>query len=100
MILITVTIFLWNFKNIYNSRDNLVVIATGYGPDDRGFFPDRGKIFFSSSQRPDRLWGPVSTGDSFAGGEGGEADQSPPSRSRTVELCLHFSIRLHGVVLE
>jgi hypothetical protein len=31
--------------------------------------------------------------------QGREADHSPPSRSRMVELCLHSPIRLHGVVL-
>jgi hypothetical protein len=32
-----------------------VCMATGYGLDDRVSIPDKGKRFFSSPQRPDRL---------------------------------------------
>jgi hypothetical protein len=34
-----------------------VGIATGYGLDGRDFIPERCKIFFSTPQRPGRLWG-------------------------------------------
>jgi hypothetical protein len=40
------------------SRDSVVGIATGYGPDDRGVgvrVPVGGQEF--SPRRPDRLWG-------------------------------------------
>jgi hypothetical protein len=46
----------------FRSRDSVVDIATGYGLDDRGVavrVPVGSKIF-SSSRRPDRLWGPPS----------------------------------------
>jgi hypothetical protein len=33
-------------------------IATGYGLGDLRSIPSGGKIFFSSLQRSDRLWGP------------------------------------------
>jgi hypothetical protein len=42
------------------SRDASVGIVTGYRLDGRGSIPGRGKIFFSSPQRPDRLLGPPS----------------------------------------
>jgi hypothetical protein len=47
---------------------------------------------------------PMGTRDSFPGvkGQGLEADHSPPSNAEVkecVELYLHSSIRLHGVVL-
>jgi hypothetical protein len=49
------------FSNTYynSSRDSVVVIATGYGLDDRGVgvrVPVESRIF-SSPRRPDRLWG-------------------------------------------
>jgi hypothetical protein len=43
------------------SRDSSVGIALGHGLDDRGSrvrFLAGGWEFFSSSSRPDRLWGP------------------------------------------
>jgi hypothetical protein len=43
-----------------SSRDSVVGIVTGYGLDDRGVgvrFSAESRIF-SSSRRPDRLWGP------------------------------------------
>jgi hypothetical protein len=42
---------------LYNegSRDNSVGITTGYGLDGRESILCRGKEFFSSPQRPDRL---------------------------------------------
>jgi hypothetical protein len=42
------------------SRDSVVGIATGYGPDNLGVgvrVPVGSRIF-SSPRRPDRLWGP------------------------------------------
>jgi hypothetical protein len=50
-----------NYKHIlFGSRDSAVGIATGYGLDDRGVgvrVPVVSRIF-SSSCRPDWLWGP------------------------------------------
>jgi hypothetical protein len=47
---------------LLNSRDSSVGIATGYGLDDRqvGVRVLVGPRVFSSSRRPDRLWGPPS----------------------------------------
>jgi hypothetical protein len=42
------------------SRDSLVGIVTGYGLDSRCSIPGRGKRIFSTPQRTDRLWGPLS----------------------------------------
>jgi hypothetical protein len=42
------------------SRDSSVGTATGYGLDGWGSISSRGKRFFSTPQRPDRLWGPPS----------------------------------------
>jgi hypothetical protein len=49
------------FLLIYiGSRDSSVGIETDYGLDFWGSIPGRGKIFFFTPQRPDRLWGPPS----------------------------------------
>jgi hypothetical protein len=40
------------------SRDSSVSITTRLRMDDQGSNPGRGWEFFSSSPRPDRLWGP------------------------------------------
>jgi hypothetical protein len=44
------------------SRDSAVGLAIGYGMDDRGIGVrvPAGSTIFSSSRRPDRLWGPPS----------------------------------------
>jgi hypothetical protein len=55
----------WVQKNFVFLPYILVGIATGYGLDGQGSIPGRCKRFFSSSQRPDRLWGlpsPLSIG--------------------------------------
>jgi hypothetical protein len=59
--------------NAKESRDISVGIAMGYGLDCRASIPCRSK-FFSSPQRPDRLWRPHtflsnSIGGSFPGGK-------------------------------
>jgi hypothetical protein len=72
----------------------LVGIATGlYGLEDRGSIPGRGKRFFSSPQRPDRLWGPSSLLSN------GYRGLSPVPRLRMVELYLQFPIYLQSIVL-
>jgi hypothetical protein len=53
MTLIVVTVVIVIFTIIIS----LVGIATSYGLDGRGSIPGRGKRFFSSPQRSDRLWG-------------------------------------------
>jgi hypothetical protein len=76
----------------------------------RGSIPGRGKRFFFSTQRPERLWGPHP--DSHSMGTRGAFSERQSGlgvklithltlvpRSRMVELYLHFPIRLHGVVL-
>jgi hypothetical protein len=55
-------------------RNSSVGVATGYGLEDRGSIPGRGKRFFSTAKRPDPLWGhsassPMGTGNRFPGGK-------------------------------
>jgi hypothetical protein len=59
----------------------LVGIAAGYGLNTRISITDRGKRFFSSSQRPDRFWGLPCLWAAISLGirPGNEADHSPPS---------------------
>jgi hypothetical protein len=69
--------------------------------DDGGSSPRRGWEFFSSSPRPDRLWGPPSLpSNGYRGSFPSvkrpvrEADRSPPSSAEVkefVELYLHSS---------
>jgi hypothetical protein len=51
-------VFSWYFT--FRRRDSVVGIATGYGLDDRGvgLQVTVGVRIFTSSRRPDRLWGP------------------------------------------
>jgi hypothetical protein len=86
--------------SLQRSRDSVVGIATGYGPDDRGFGVrvPVGLRIFSSPRRPDRLWGPPKLLPSeyrrlFHPGvkrPGREADHSPTTTP----------VRLHGIVLK
>jgi hypothetical protein len=89
------------------SRDSAVGIATGYGLDDRGVGVRvlAGSRIFSSSRRPDRLWGPpilLSHGyrrlfSREVKGPGREAGHSPPSYCRgqeNVAVYIHSPIRL------
>jgi hypothetical protein len=39
-------------------EDSRVITATGYEPAASGSIPERGKKYFSTPQRPYRLWGP------------------------------------------
>jgi hypothetical protein len=74
--------------------DSSVAITTGWTAWFR--FPARGKRFFSSPQRPDRLWGPTQRTNQWVPEAfllevqrpGREADHSPPcsAMSRTVKL--------------
>jgi hypothetical protein len=68
------------------SRDSWVNIEMGCWLDGRVSIPGSGKRFYSTPQRPDRLWAhpstsPMGTGGSFPGGKaaGREADHSPLS---------------------
>jgi hypothetical protein len=65
-------------------------MANGYRLDSRGSILGRGKRFFCTSQRPDRLWVPGARALR-------EADHPVPG-SRMVELYLHSPIRLNGFV--
>jgi hypothetical protein len=74
------------------------------GMEERVLIPGRGKIFFCTPQRPDRIWGPPSLLALWPGIKppGREADQSPPSNaevgnSGAILPLLHT--RLHGLVL-
>jgi hypothetical protein len=44
---------------LLRGRDSSVSIETGYGVDSRGSIAGRSKKFLSTTQRPDRLWGPL-----------------------------------------
>jgi hypothetical protein len=90
------------------SRDNSVGMVTGYGMDRQGSTLGRVKRFFSSPQRPDRLWGaPSLLSSGYRGRFSGckrperEADDSPPSSSEIKNggAVPPLPIRLHGVVL-
>jgi hypothetical protein len=73
------------YRNFSKSRDSSIGIASGYRLVDQGSIPCRGKIFFSTSERPDRLWGPPSLLYNVYWG-------------LTTRLHLHPPIRLNGVV--
>jgi hypothetical protein len=81
-----------------------------------GSSTERGRAFFSSPPRPDRLWGPPSLlsnvyQEIFSWGQSGrgrEADHSPPSSAEaksawsytsTPSICLHgaISINIHHI---
>jgi hypothetical protein len=81
--------------------------GTGYWLDGLGSIPGSAR-FFSSSQRPDRLWGPPNfLYNGYRGHsprevkrQGREADHSLlVPRSIKVELYLHSPILLKGIVL-
>jgi hypothetical protein len=87
-------------KKKCRSRDSSVIIVTGCGLDDRGSIPGRDKKYFSTPQRPDRLWVPSSLLSNryralFPRGLSGlgvklSAQLHLMPWSRTVELYLHF----------
>jgi hypothetical protein len=87
-------------------RDSSVGTPKGYGLVGPGLIPGSVR-FFSFPQRPDRIWGPFCLLSPGYRGlcpprikrQGREADHSPPSRSRMVELYLHCPICLHGILL-
>jgi hypothetical protein len=57
---ITSTSFISLKSSIIYSRNSSVGIATGYVLDGRDSISGKGKRFFSTPQRPDWLWGPLS----------------------------------------
>jgi hypothetical protein len=86
-----------------------VRLVTGYGLHEQNLLTSRGWEFFSLTPCPDWLWGPPSFlsngcwGDLFMGVKqsGHEADNSPPTSAEVkewMELYLHSSIHLHGVM--
>jgi hypothetical protein len=115
----------WNFngkflrkklvKNIYllmyGSRDSAVGIATGYGLDDWeiGVRVPVGSRIITSPCLPDRLWGPPNLlynryWGLFPGGKAAGAWSWPLTSGwcrgqENVDVYIHSSIRLHGVVL-
>jgi hypothetical protein len=51
-------LFYKHAKSLRDSRATSVAIATGYGLGDGVSILGRGKRFFLTPQRPDRLWSP------------------------------------------
>jgi hypothetical protein len=89
------------------SRDSSVGIATGYELEDWGVGVRApvGSRIFSSPNRSDRLWGPPNLQSNgyrrlFHRGLKLTTHLQLLPRSRIAELYIHFSIRLHGVVLK
>jgi hypothetical protein len=85
---------------IFRSYDSVVGIATVYGLDVRGVGVrvPVGPIIFSSSRRPDRLWGPPSLLSNgyrgpFAGVKrpGCEAYHSPPANAEVTKIWIDTS---------
>jgi hypothetical protein len=80
-------VYLMTHSVTQKNRESSIGIAAGYGLDGRDSIPDRAKIFFSTPQRPDRLWGPPRLLYNGYRGvfrlgvkrPGREADHSPPS---------------------
>jgi hypothetical protein len=73
--------------------------ATSHELDGQRSIPSRGKRFFSSPQRLERLWDPPSLLYNVYRGlgvnrPGHEADHSPPTIAE-VKLCLHFPIYIY-----
>jgi hypothetical protein len=86
----------------------MVDIARDYGLDGRGSIPSRSKLFFSTPQRPDRLWGPDNFLFNVYSGVFPRQQSDPVSeadhhihlalRSWMVKLYLHSPIHHHAVV--
>jgi hypothetical protein len=80
-----------------------VGIAMGYGMDCPGSITDKAR-FFSSAQRPDRLWGSpslLSSGYRWQSSWGMKLTTHLHlmPRSRLAELYLHSPLCLHGIML-
>jgi hypothetical protein len=78
------------------SRDSVVGIATGYGLDDQGVGVrvPVGVRIFTSSCRPDRLWGPPNLlTNGYRGGSfpGREAHHSPPDSAEVKKTWIYTS---------
>jgi hypothetical protein len=96
--------------NSFRTRGHLLTGRySDEGLEGRSLIPGRGKVFFSSPRRPDRLCGPITLLSSwywwlFFRGKCGRGVKLTTHlhlvlRSRMVELYCHFHSCLHGVVL-
>jgi hypothetical protein len=72
----------WATHHIHSFQFPIIGVAMSYGAGRADSIPGSGKIFFSTPQRPDPLWGPpslLSNGYRGVKQQGREADHSPPS---------------------
>jgi hypothetical protein len=91
------------FSVCFGSRDSSVGIGTGYGLDGRegsvGVRVPVGSRIFSSSQRPDRFWGPPNLlSNGYRGAlspgvkrQGREADHSPSTSAEIKKTWIYTS---------
>jgi hypothetical protein len=89
------------------SRDSIVRIATSYGLNDRGVGVrvPLGSRIFSSSRRPDRLWGPPNLLSVGYGGllPGGQSNQgvkltTPPASAEVKKMWIYTSTSPYKVL--
>jgi hypothetical protein len=98
-------VVLYECENLFltwreENRDSAVGIATGYWLDGRGSIPVRGKKYFSTTRRPDRLWStPSFISNGYRGAlspgvkwTGREADHSHPSSAEVKKTWIYTAI--------
>jgi hypothetical protein len=103
-------IYIYIYRKVTRSRNSSVDISTGYELDGRGSIPVTVKIFFSSPQRPDRIWDlPSLLSNGYRGlfprgvkRPGREAALSSLSSAEVKNggAILPLRIHLHGLVLD
>jgi hypothetical protein len=80
------TFVFWEGYRLFNSRDSVVGIATGYGLDDQGDgvrVPEGARIFTSSNHVFNGYRGDLFPGVKW---QGREADHSPPASAEVKKI--------------